>query len=130
MSTGKLTTLPIVDVQNLSKTFGKKPGIRAVRNVEFSVTQGQTFGLVGESGSGKSTTGRLILRLLEPTTGQVLIDGKDLARLPREELRRERQHMQMIFQDPYGSLNPWMTIDEIIQEPLLVHGLALSLIHI
>jgi len=114
---------PLLQVEDLGKTFGQKPPVQAVRGVNFSIAQGQTFGLVGESGSGKSTTGRLVLRLLEPSAGRVLFRGNDLGKLGKKELRQERRHMQMIFQDPYGSLNRWMSIRETLEEPLLVHGL-------
>jgi oligopeptide/dipeptide ABC transporter ATP-binding protein len=119
----ELTPTPLLQVEDLGKTFGQRPPVQAVRGLNFSISQGQTFGLVGESGSGKSTTGRLVLRLLEPTAGRVLFRGNDLGKLPKKELRHERRRMQMIFQDPYGSLNPWMTIRETLEEPLLVHGL-------
>jgi oligopeptide/dipeptide ABC transporter ATP-binding protein len=119
----EVTTEPLLQIRNLGKTFGSRPPVQAVQGVDLAINKGQTFGLVGESGSGKSTTGRLVLRLLEPTTGQVLFRGQDLAKLPKKELRKERRHMQMIFQDPYGSLNRYMTIRETLEEPMLVHGL-------
>lgn len=119
----ELAASPILQIEDLRKTFGGRPPVQAVGGLSISVRKGQTFGLVGESGSGKSTTGRLALRLLEPTTGRVLFRGQDLGKLSKKDLRRERRHMQMIFQDPYGSLNTWMTIRETLEEPLLVHGL-------
>ncbi|HEX2911000.1 MAG TPA: ABC transporter ATP-binding protein [Chloroflexia bacterium] len=114
---------PLLQVEDLGKTFGQRPPVHAVRGMSFSINKGQTFGLVGESGSGKSTTGRLVLRLIEPTTGRVLFNGRDLGKLAKQEMRQQRRHMQMIFQDPYGSLNPYMTIRETLEEPLMVHGL-------
>ena len=98
--------------------------VRAVDGVSFDIKRGETLGLVGESGSGKSTTGRAILQLRRPTSGKVDFEGKDLVQLKGEELRKMRRKMQMIFQDPYASLNPRMTVGEIIGEPLLVHNVA------
>lgn len=123
----------ILDVKNLKKYFPISQGIliqrkvadvRAVDGVSFNVKQGETLGLVGESGCGKSTTGRTILQLYRPTEGEVLFRGKDLAKLKGEELRKMRSDMQMIFQDPYASLNPRMTVGDIIAEPLEVHNIA------
>lgn len=111
-------TLPVLAVSALTKTFGN---VHAVRDVSFAIMAGKSFGLVGESGSGKSTTARLVLRLIDPTSGTVQIQGSDLSSLDANALRRLRQHMQMIFQDPYGSLNPRMTVREILSEPLEVH---------
>lgn len=121
--TSQTSSSSLLEFENLGKTFGQRPPVQAVRGLSFAVKKGQTFGLVGESGSGKSTTGRLALRLLEPTSGRVLFRGQDLGQLSKKDLRRERRHMQMIFQDPYGSLNRYMTIGETLEEPLLVHGL-------
>ena len=98
--------------------------VRAVDGVNFDIKRGETLGLVGESGSGKSTTGRAILQLRRPTSGNVQFEGTDLVQLKGEELRKMRRKMQMIFQDPYASLNPRMTVGEIIGEPLLVHNVA------
>ncbi|MCJ7513915.1 MAG: ATP-binding cassette domain-containing protein, partial [Anaerolineales bacterium] len=97
-----------------------------VDGVSFEIKRGETFGLVGESGCGKSTTGRTILQLYKPTAGKVYYEDVDLTTLPSEEMRRMRRKMQMIFQDPYASLNPRMTVGEIIGEPLIVHNLAKS----
>jgi oligopeptide transport system ATP-binding protein len=98
--------------------------VRAVDDVSFDVYKGETLGLVGESGCGKSTTGRAVLQLYRPTSGHVHLDGVDLVAAKAEELRRMRRKMQMIFQDPYASLNPRMTVGEIIGEPLIVHNVA------
>jgi ATPase components of various ABC-type transport systems, contain duplicated ATPase len=108
--------------------FPKQIGaVRAVDGVTFDIHRGETLGLVGESGCGKSTTGRNILQLQKPTAGHVFFEGVDLVSLKPEPLRKMRRKMQMIFQDPYASLNPRMTIGEIIGEPLLIHGLKPSL---
>jgi oligopeptide transport system ATP-binding protein len=98
--------------------------VHAVDGVSFDIRRGETLGLVGESGCGKSTTGRTILQLYKATAGSVLYNGTDLTKLKKEEMRKMRRHMQMIFQDPYASLNPRMTINDIIGEPLLVHDVA------
>jgi oligopeptide transport system ATP-binding protein len=105
--------------------FQRKVGaVRAVDGLSFSIRRGETLGLVGESGCGKSTTGRAILQLYRPTAGEVSFDGVELTRLKGEALRKMRRKMQMIFQDPYASLNPRMTVGSIIGEPLDIHGLA------
>jgi oligopeptide transport system ATP-binding protein len=123
----------LLQVKNLVKhfpitqgiIFQKKIGaVHAVDDVSFDIYKGETLGLVGESGCGKSTTGRTIIQLYRPTSGQVLFEGIDLVSLKGEALRKTRRRMQMIFQDPYASLNPRMTIGEIIAEPLLIHKIV------
>ena len=116
-----MTDNPILSVTGLSKSFR---AVKAVRDVSFSIPRGKTFGLVGESGSGKSTTARLVLRLVEPTAGSISFRGRDLAGLSSRDLRAERRHMQMIFQDPFGSLNPRMSVRETLVEPQLVHSVG------
>jgi oligopeptide transport system ATP-binding protein len=120
----------LLEVRNLTKHFHVPGGIgraggtvRAVDGVSFEIRRGETLGLVGESGCGKTTTGRCILMLERPTGGSIHFDGKDLASLSDGDLRRHRRRMQVIFQDPYSSLNPRMTIGDIIAEPLKVHGI-------
>lgn len=122
----------LLRVRGLKKHFSVRRGwmrrqvsvVQAVDGLTFEVRRGETLGLVGESGCGKSTTGRLLLQLLRPSAGQVFMNGLELTALKSEELRQARRHMQMIFQDPYASLNPRMTVGEIIEEPLQVHGLG------
>ena len=111
---------PLLAVDGLVKQFGP---VQAVRGISFALGAGRTFGIVGESGSGKSTTARLALHLLPPTAGRVRFRGRDLGTLSRPALRRERRHMQMVFQDPYSSLNPRMTVGDTLAEPMEVHGL-------
>jgi oligopeptide transport system ATP-binding protein len=121
----------LLEVRNLVKHFARKQGlfqkpsvVKAVDDVSFTIDEGEMFGLVGESGSGKSTTGRCILRLIEPTSGQVLFKGEDVARFSRSRMRLARRDMQIIFQDPYSSLNPRMRVGDIVEEPLVIHGLG------
>jgi ABC-type glutathione transport system ATPase component len=121
---------PLIAVRNLSKTFGEARGwlsggsgplVRAVDDVSFDILPGETLGIVGESGSGKSTTGRLIMRLLEPTTGSIMLEGTELTGLRHTEMQPHRRAMSIVFQDPFSSLNPRMTIAEIVGEPLAIH---------
>jgi len=120
--------MAILDVRDLVKAFTRKRGIfasptvvRAVDGVSFSIEEGETFGLVGESGSGKTTTGRCILRLIEPTSGEVRFRGEDVLGFSRERLRQARRDMQIVFQDPFSSLNPRMRVGSIVEEPLVIH---------
>ena len=123
---------PLLRVNNLKKYFPIKKGmfgktvgyVKAVDDVSFYVNEGETLGIVGESGCGKSTTGRVLMRLLEPTEGEIEFDGKDLTSLSHEEMRKTRRDIQMVFQDPYASLNPRHTIGKILEEPLIVHGVS------
>ena len=123
----------LLEVRNLRKYYPVTKGfifqrqvgaVKAVDDVSFFIRKGETLGLVGESGCGKTTTGRVILRLQEPTHGEALFEGRDIFKLGKEELRRLRRDMQIIFQDPYSSLNPRMTVGDIIGEPLEIHKLA------
>ncbi len=124
--------MALLEVKDLSKHFAVKGGflagpkvvVRAVDGVTFSIESGKTFGLVGESGCGKSTLGRLVLRLIEPTAGQVLFNGEDITALPNDAMKARRRDLQMIFQDPYASLNPRMTILETLLEPMEIHGIG------
>jgi oligopeptide/dipeptide ABC transporter ATP-binding protein len=122
----------LLEVVDLKKYFPVRKGlfshvhgyVRAVDGVSFTIGRKETLGLVGESGCGKTTTGRTILRLLEPTAGDVVFEGQSVLKLDRKELRQMRRNMQIVFQDPFGSLNPRMTVGSIIGEPLAVHGVA------
>ncbi|WP_088347110.1 MULTISPECIES: oligopeptide/dipeptide ABC transporter ATP-binding protein [Rhodomicrobium] len=130
--TADASTDIILDARNLTRyfgggyrfPFGEMPLIRAVDGVSLSVRRGETFAIVGESGCGKSTLARLILRLIEPTGGSVRFEGREITGTPPEAMRRLRRDMQIIFQDPFGSLNPRMTVGALIGEPLSVHGIA------
>ena len=120
--------MALLDVKNLVKEFSRKRGIlapstvvRAVDDVSFSIEEGETFGLVGESGSGKTTTGRCILRLIEPTSGQVSFKNEDVLSFSRARMRQARREMQIVFQDPFSSLNPRMRVGTIVEEPLIIH---------
>ena len=122
----------LIEVRNLTKHFPVGAGlfgvgaevVRAVDGVSLTIRKGETFGLVGESGCGKSTTGRCILRLIEPTSGEVRFQGEDLLTVGPDTLRRLRRDMQIIFQDPYSSLNPRMRVGQIVEEPLIIHRIA------
>jgi oligopeptide/dipeptide ABC transporter ATP-binding protein len=124
----------ILTVENLVKHYPIKKGVvpktvgyvRAVDGVSFSIPRGKTLSLVGESGCGKTTTGRTVLRLIEPTSGRVVFDGHEVFSLGEREMRRLRREMQIIFQDPYASLNPRMTVGAMLAEPILVHGVGLE----
>ena len=123
--------MPLLEIRNLTKVFplgesifggGAKSEVRAVDNVSLDIHAGETLGLVGESGSGKSTLGRLVLRLIEPTSGSIRFDGRDLLCVSYGDLRRLRRDMQIIFQDPFSSLDPRMRVEDLIAEPLLIHS--------
>lgn len=125
-------TETLLEVKDLAKHFPIKSGVlqkqtgavKAVDGVSFHLLKGETLGLVGESGCGKSTTGRMLMRLLEPTSGQIIFDNKDLTALSNSEMRKMRKDIQMVFQDPFASLNPRHTVERIIEEPLIVHGMG------
>ncbi|RIH88822.1 ABC transporter ATP-binding protein [Calidithermus roseus] len=131
MPTPTAVATSLVEVQNLKKWFPIRGGIlsrvvanvKAVNDVSFDVKRGEVLGLVGESGSGKTTVGRTVLRLIEPTSGTIRFDGHDITHLPKPQLRAYRRKMQIIFQDPFASLNPRMTVGDIIAEPLVIHNL-------
>src|SRR3954463_3090556 len=121
----------IMEIDGLFKHFPIRSGffqrqvgaVKAVDGVSFDVKRGETLGLVGESGCGKSTTARLLLRLMEPTDGSIRFEGKEIAHIKGEELKALRREMQMIFQDPYSSLNPRKTVGSIISDPFVIHGM-------
>src|SRR6476646_4572809 len=120
--------MPLVEVSHLVKHFTRDAGlfragtrVTAVDDVSFAIEEGETFGLVGESGSGKTTTGRCILRLVEPSSGTVRFRGDDVLAFSRTRLRQARRDMQIVFQDPYSSLNPRMRARQIVEEPLAIH---------
>jgi ABC-type oligopeptide transport system ATPase subunit len=122
---------PLIEVRHLVKDFPASTGlfgqygtVRAVDDVSFAIDAGETFGLVGESGSGKTTTGRCLLRLVEPTSGDIRFKDVDVRALSARELRRARKHLQIVFQDPYSSLNPRMRAGAIVEEPLIVHRIG------
>jgi oligopeptide transport system ATP-binding protein len=123
--------MALVEVRNLRKDFMRRTGVfgtptqvAAVDTVSFAIEQGETFGLVGESGSGKTTTGRCMLRLIEPTAGEVWFRGENVLGFSAERMRRARREMQMVFQDPYSSLNPRMQVAAIVEEPLVIHRIG------
>jgi ABC-type oligopeptide transport system ATPase subunit len=123
--------MALLEVRSLVKEFARKHALfkaastlRAVDGVTFSIEEGETFGLVGESGSGKTTTGRCILRLIEPTSGEVRFKGEDVLQFSRARMRQARRDMQIVFQDPYSSLNPRMRVGDIVEEPLIIHRIA------
>src|SRR4029453_8380871 len=122
---------PLVDGRRLVKHFVRKQGffrpasvVRAVDDVTFAIDEGEMFGLVGESGSGKTTTGRCILRLIEPTSGEVFFRGENVLQFSTERMRMARRDMQIVFQDPYSSLNPRMRVGDIVEEPLVIHRMG------
>ncbi len=126
--------MALLEIRNLTKVFplgesifggGAKGEVRAVDDVSLDIHEGETLGLVGESGSGKSTLGRLLLRLIEPTSGSIRFDGRDLLSARHSEMRRLRRDMQIIFQDPFSALDPRMRVEDLISEPLVIHSHAL-----
>jgi oligopeptide transport system ATP-binding protein len=127
---GTIFLVPLVEIRNLTKIFplgesifggGSRGEVHAVDDVSFDIQPGETLGLVGESGSGKSTLGRLVLRLIEPSAGSVQFEGRNLLAASHGEMQRLRREMQIIFQDPFGSLDPRMRVDDVIAEPLMIH---------
>src|SRR5712671_5432594 len=126
--------MPLLSIRDLVKVyqtdegmFGKtKREVKAVNGVSLDITEGETLGLVGESGCGKTTLGRMLLRLIEPTSGSIAFNGEDVLGANGSQLRRLRRDMQIIFQDPFASLNPRMRVEEIVTEPLVIHGTTAS----
>ncbi|HKH73486.1 MAG TPA: ATP-binding cassette domain-containing protein [Vicinamibacterales bacterium] len=123
--------MPLLDVRGLTKHFARKHGffrpssiVKAVDDVSFSIEEGELFGLVGESGSGKSTTGRCVLRLIEPTAGEVYFRNENVLSFSKVRMRLARRDMQIVFQDPYSSLNPRMRVGSIVEEPLVIHSIG------
>jgi oligopeptide transport system ATP-binding protein len=123
--------MALLEVRNLVKEFSRSRGlfapapvVRAVDGVSFTIDEGETFGLVGESGSGKTTTGRCVLRLVEPTSGEVRFRGEDVLGFSKARMRQARRDMQIVFQDPYSSLNPRMRVGDIVEEPLVIHRIG------
>ncbi len=122
---------PLLEVRHLTKEFTRRKGffgrarpVRAVDDVSFEIAEGETFGLVGESGSGKTTTGRCILRLIEPTSGEIRFRGEDVLSFSKARMRQARREMQIVFQDPFSSLNPRMRAGAIVEEPLIIHRIG------
>jgi oligopeptide transport system ATP-binding protein len=127
MSTGTAphAAEPLLEIKNLSKTFGsRRMSVRAVNGVSLDVRPGETVAVVGETGCGKSTTARCVVRLIEPSSGQIIFRGRDITRMRAGEFRPLRRHIQMVFQDPHASLNPSMSVRQILREPLRLHNLA------
>jgi ABC-type glutathione transport system ATPase component len=129
-SSANILLVPLLEIRNLTKVFplgesifggGARGQVRAVDDVSLDIRSGETLGLVGESGSGKSTLGRLVLRLIEPTSGEIVFEGCDLLAASHGQMRRLRRDMQIIFQDPFGSLDPRMRVEDVISEPLIIH---------
>jgi peptide/nickel transport system ATP-binding protein len=124
-----MMTSPLLSVRSLAKQFGgtgfnRTPPVRVLEDISFEVQRGEVVGLVGESGSGKTTIGRCVLRLIDPTSGEVVFDGTDMTKLSAGDMRRQRRRMQYIFQDPFASLSPRMTIGEILMEGLVIQGIG------